>query len=50
MERLKNETGAQALWIDIEQRIAALVHQRVPAVKQVEVRLFNLQGNSLGEI
>ncbi len=26
MERLKNEPGAQALWTDIEQRIAALVH------------------------
>jgi len=50
MERLKSETGAQALWIDIEQRIAALVHQRVPAVKKVEVRLFNLQGDSLGEV
>jgi cobalt-precorrin-5B (C1)-methyltransferase len=47
-ERLKNEPGAQALWIDIEQRIAALVHQRVPAVKRVEVRLFNLQGDNLG--
>ena len=50
MERLKNEPGAQALWIDIEQRIAALVHARVPAVKKVEVRLFNLQGDSLGEV
>ncbi|MDO9268002.1 MAG: cobalt-precorrin-5B (C(1))-methyltransferase CbiD [Methylobacter sp.] len=50
MERLKNETGAQALWIDIEQRIAALAHVRVPAVKKVEVRLFNLQGDSLGEV
>lgn len=50
IERLRNEPGAQALWIDIEQRIAALVHQRVPAVKKVEVRLFNLQGDSLGEV
>jgi cobalt-precorrin-5B (C1)-methyltransferase len=50
MDRLKNEPGAQALWTDIEQRIAALVHQRIPAVKQVEVRLFNLQGDSLGEV
>lgn len=49
-ERLKNESGAQALWTDIEQRIAALVHQRVPAVRRVEVRLFNLQGDSLGEV
>ena len=47
-ERLKSEPGAQALWIDIEHRIAALVHARVPAVKKVEVRLFNLQGESLG--
>jgi len=47
-ERLKSEPGAQALWIDIEQRIAELVHQRVPGVKRVEVRLFNLQGESLG--
>ncbi|MGZ5585325.1 MAG: cobalt-precorrin-5B (C(1))-methyltransferase CbiD [Methylobacter sp.] len=50
IERLKNEPGTQALWIDIEQRIAALVQTRVPAVKKVEVRLFNLQGDSLGEV
>jgi cobalt-precorrin-5B (C1)-methyltransferase len=49
-ERLNSVPGSQALWIDIEQRIAALVHQRLPAVKRVEVRLFNLQGDSLGEI
>ncbi|TAK63933.1 cobalt-precorrin-5B (C(1))-methyltransferase CbiD [Methylobacter sp.] len=48
-ERLRNEPGAQTLWTDIEQRIAALVHAQVPAVKKVEVRLFNLQGDSLGE-
>jgi cobalt-precorrin-5B (C1)-methyltransferase len=47
-ERLKSEPGTQALWTDIEQRIAALVHQRVPGVRRVEVRLFNLQGDSLG--
>lgn len=49
-ERLKNVPGSQALWIDIEQRIAALIHQRLPSVKRVEVRLFNLQGDSLGEV
>ncbi|MFI3184993.1 MAG: cobalt-precorrin-5B (C(1))-methyltransferase CbiD [Methylococcaceae bacterium] len=55
IEILNNTGGAgriseaQALWIDIEQRIAALVQQKVPAVKKVEVRLFNLQGDSLGE-
>ncbi|MCK9202552.1 MAG: cobalt-precorrin-5B (C(1))-methyltransferase CbiD [Gallionella sp.] len=50
VEKLKNEPGAQALWMDIEQRIAALVQARVPAVKKVEVRLFNLQAESLGEV
>ncbi len=48
MERLKRETGAQALWMEIERRIAARVHERVPVVKQVEVRLFDLSGNALG--
>ncbi|MDO9424989.1 MAG: cobalt-precorrin-5B (C(1))-methyltransferase CbiD [Methylobacter sp.] len=47
IERLNSEPDSQALWLDIEQRIAALVHTRVPAVKRVEVRLFNLQGESL---
>lgn len=49
MERLKSEPGAQALWIDIERRIGVLVHARVPAVEKVEVRLFDLHGNALGE-
>lgn len=50
IQRLTNEPCSQALWTDIEQRIAALVHARVPAVKKVEVRLFNLQGDALGAI
>ena len=49
MEILKTEPGAQALWIDIEQRIARRVQARVPAVAQVRVRLFDLAGNLLGE-
>jgi cobalt-precorrin-5B (C1)-methyltransferase len=52
MEQLKNEMSAgdaQALWIDIEQRIAACAQARVPAVDRVEVRLFDLHGNSLGQ-
>ena len=48
MERLKRETGAQALWMEIERRIAARAHERVPMVRQVEVRLFDLSGNALG--
>jgi cobalt-precorrin-5B (C1)-methyltransferase len=49
IELLKNASGAQALWQDVERRIAALAQQRVPAVERVEVRLFDLHGNSLGE-
>ncbi|HWZ47747.1 MAG TPA: cobalt-precorrin-5B (C(1))-methyltransferase CbiD [Herbaspirillum sp.] len=49
MEILKTEPGAQAFWIDIEQRIAQRVQARVPAVAQVKVRLFDLAGNLLGE-
>jgi cobalt-precorrin-5B (C1)-methyltransferase len=48
MERLKSEPGATALWIEIERRIGALVQARVPAVQRVEVRLFDLLGNTLG--
>jgi cobalt-precorrin-5B (C1)-methyltransferase len=48
MEILKTEPGAQAFWIDIEQRIAQRVQARVPAVAQVKVRLFDLAGNLLG--
>lgn len=50
IERLKSEPGAQALWTDIEQRIAALVQAKVPTVNKVEVRLFDLQGENLGNI
>ena len=48
MERLKNESGAQALWVEIERRIGVLAHERVPAAKRIEVRLFDLHGNALG--
>ena len=48
MERLKRETGAQAPWMEIERRIATRAHERVPMVRQVEVRLFDLSGNALG--
>ena len=48
IERLQHESGAQALWMEIERRIAVLVHQRTPAVSRVEVRLFNLNGKTLG--
>ena len=49
MERLRSEPGAQDLWVDMERRIAALAHARMPAVDKVEVRLFDLHGTALGE-
>ncbi len=48
MERMKNESGAQALWIEIERRVARLAQARMPSVSRVEVRLFDLHGNALG--
>jgi cobalt-precorrin-5B (C1)-methyltransferase len=48
METIKHEAGARDLWIDIEQRIGALAQARMPSVRCVEVRLFDLSGNLLG--
>ena len=50
IELLRNEPGATALWRAIEARIAALAQARMPAVKQVLVRLFDLDGNLLGGV
>ena len=49
MERLKREPGAPAFWREIERRIGELAHARVPSVQRLEVRLFDLAGNLLGE-
>lgn len=46
---LKDIPNSQALWTEIEKRIAGLVHTQVPAAQRVEVRLFNLQGDCLGQ-
>ena len=48
MELIKHEAGARDLWIEIERRIGVLAHARVPSVRRVEVRLFDLSGNLLG--
>ena len=45
---VQRHANAQALWLEIERRIAALVQARTPAVSRVEVRLFNLNGKLLG--
>jgi cobalt-precorrin-5B (C1)-methyltransferase len=37
------------LWIEVERRIAALVQARAPRIRQVAVRLFDLDGRLLGE-
>jgi cobalt-precorrin-5B (C1)-methyltransferase len=47
-EILNEKPESRVLWTDIERRIAGLVHVRVPAAGKIEVRLFNLQGDSLG--
>ncbi|RAM63322.1 cobalt-precorrin-6A synthase [Herbaspirillum rubrisubalbicans] len=39
---------SRRLWCEIEARIAALAHTRVPAVERIEVRLFDLDGRHLG--
>ena len=48
IDLLRNEAGAAALWRAIEARIARLAQARMPLVKRVEVRLFDLDGNLLG--
>jgi cobalt-precorrin-5B (C1)-methyltransferase len=48
MEKIKHESGARALWIEIERRIGELAQARVPSARRVEVRLFDLAGNALG--
>lgn len=48
METIKHEAGARDLWIEIERRIGVLAHARVPSVRRLEVRLFDLSGNLLG--
>jgi cobalt-precorrin-5B (C1)-methyltransferase len=48
IEQMRHQPGAQAFWMDIEGRIGAHVHARVPAVKKVEIRLFDLAGTALG--
>jgi cobalt-precorrin-5B (C1)-methyltransferase len=48
MERMKNEAGARDLWVEIERRVGQLAHARVPSVRRLEVRLFDLAGNALG--
>lgn len=49
IEMLKDKPSADALWTEIEKRIAALAKTRVPAVKHIEVRLFDLHAQALGE-
>ncbi|MFL9925971.1 cobalt-precorrin-5B (C(1))-methyltransferase CbiD [Herbaspirillum lusitanum] len=46
--RAESAERSRALWLEIEQRIAALAQQRLPNVDRVEVRLFDLDGALLG--
>ncbi len=46
---LRDKPGAQAFWMDIERRIAALIQPKVPRVEHVAVRMFAMDGSPLGE-
>ncbi|UWE14355.1 cobalt-precorrin-5B (C(1))-methyltransferase CbiD [Herbaspirillum huttiense] len=47
--RQQDAALSRRLWCEIEARIAALAHARVPAVERIAVRLFDLEGRQLGE-
>lgn len=47
--RQQDAALSRRLWCEIEARIGALAHARVPAVERVAVRLFDLDGQPLGE-
>lgn len=47
--RQQDAALSRRLWCEIEARIAALAHARVPAVQRIAVRLFDLDGRQLGE-
>lgn len=47
--RQQDAALSRRLWCEIESRIAALTHARVPAVQRIAVRLFDLDGQQLGE-
>ena len=49
MEQLKSEPRAKELWMKIEQIVGELVQRKVPLVNQVQVRLFSLKGEALGQ-
>jgi cobalt-precorrin-5B (C1)-methyltransferase len=49
MDILRQEPGAPAFWREIERRIGVLAHGRVPLAQRIEVRLFDLAGNLLGQ-
>ncbi len=47
--RQQDAALSRRLWCEIEARIGALTHGRVPAVQRIAVRLFDLDGQQLGE-
>ena len=47
--RQQDAALSRRLWCEIEARIAARTHARVPAVQRIAVRLFDLDGQQLGE-
>ncbi len=49
LDSLREHPHARALWCEVERRIAALMRERLSRVERVEVRLFGLHGNALGQ-
>lgn len=49
IELLRDDPKGRALWVEIERRVARLVHERTPRVDLVEVRLFSMNGTPIGE-
>jgi len=47
--RQQDAALSRRLWCEIEARLAALTQARVPAVERIAVRLFDLDGQQLGE-
>lgn len=49
VELVQEHPLSRTLWMEIEQRVARQMHDRVPLVDQVKVRLFRMNGQAIGE-
>lgn len=49
VELLETHPVSRTLWMEVERRAGQLMHARVPLVDHVEVRLFRMNGQPIGE-